>query len=84
MRFGRKGPVKDEPKYKTEEEKELAREYSSGYGVGFKMMEKMGFKNIAKGLGREETGIHKPVEAQRKTAFTMKDSDPLVRAKDES
>ena len=37
------------------------------------MMEKMGFKNINKGLGKNETGTHKPVEAVMKTAFTMKD-----------
>lgn len=37
------------------------------------MMENMGFTNITKGLGKNESGIHKPVEAQRKTAFTMKD-----------
>ncbi len=33
----------------------------------------MGFKNINKGLGKNETGTHKPVEAVLKTAFTMKD-----------
>ena len=33
----------------------------------------MGFKNINKGLGKNETGTHKPVEAVMKTAFTMKD-----------
>lgn len=34
----------------------------------------MGFSNITKGLGKNEAGIHKPVEAQHKTAFTMKDT----------
>ena len=41
-----------QPRYKTEEEKELASDYRTNYGVGFKMMEKMGFKNITKGLGK--------------------------------
>lgn len=63
---------KVEPKYKTKEEKELAKEFQDGYGVGFKMLEKMGFK-VNKGLGKDLTGIHRPVEAVFKTAFTMKD-----------
>lgn len=46
------GKPKIEPKYKTEEQKELAKDYINNYGVGFKMMEKMGFKNIDKGLGK--------------------------------
>lgn len=37
------------------------------------MLEKMGF-NLSKGLGKEEKGITKPVEAVFKTAFTTKDS----------
>jgi hypothetical protein len=36
------------------------------------MMEKMGFK-VNKGLGKELSGIHRPVEAIFKTAFTLKD-----------
>jgi hypothetical protein len=32
----------------------------------------MGF-NINKGLGKNETGTQRPVEAVRKTAFTSKD-----------
>ena len=77
------GKPKVEPKYKTEEEKELAKDYKSNYGVGFKMLEKMGFKNITKGLGKDETGRQKPVEANRKNAFTMKD-DTQTRRKEES
>lgn len=72
MKMGK--PAPPPPKYKTEEEKELAKSYKQGYGVGFKMLEKMGFSNITKGLGKNEAGIHKPVEAQHKTAFTMKDT----------
>ena len=45
------------------------------------MMEKMGFKNISKGLGKNETGRQKPVEANFKTAFTMKDDHPKQKAK---
>jgi hypothetical protein len=35
----------------------------------------MGFK-VTKGLGKEETGIQRPVEAVMKKAFTMKDEAP--------
>jgi hypothetical protein len=52
--------AKAEPKYKTQEEKDLAKDFSQNYGVGFKMLEKMGFK-VTKGLGKEETGIQRPV-----------------------
>ena len=52
----------------------MAKEYKDGYGVGFKMLEKMGFSNISKGLGKNETGIHRPVEATHKTAFTLHDN----------
>ena len=37
--------------------------------MGFKLFQKSGFTNITKGLGREETGITKPVEAIYKTKF---------------
>lgn len=42
---------KVEPKYKTQEEKDLAKDFNQNYGVGFKMLEKMGFK-VTKGLGK--------------------------------
>lgn len=80
MKMGK--PAPQPPKYKTEEEKELAKEYKESYGVGFKMLETMGFKNISKGLGKNETGIHKPVEAVHKTAFTMKDSAAAKQKKE--
>lgn len=80
MRMGK--PAPPPPKYKNEEEKELARSFKESYGIGFKMLESMGFKNISKGLGKNESGIHKPVEAVHKTAFTMKDSVSGHRAKE--
>ena len=75
MQMGRPNHHKTEPKYKTEEEKDKASDFKANYGVGFKMMEKMGFKNITKGLGKEETGRNTPVEANAKSAFTMKDDN---------
>lgn len=75
LKAGRPKVAKAEPKYKTEEEKTLAKDFNQNYGVGFKMLEKMGFK-VTKGLGKEETGIQRPVEAVMKNAFTMKDETP--------
>ena len=74
LKMNRPKQVKAEPKYKTQEEKEMAQDFSQNYGVGFKMLEKMGYK-VTKGLGKEETGIQRPVEAVMKTAFTMKDEE---------
>ena len=53
LKISRPSKFKVEPKYKTEEQKELAKEFSQGYGMGFKMLEKMGFK-VTKGLGKDE------------------------------
>ena len=83
MKTNRPKVPKIEPKYKTQEEKDLAHEFNAGYGVGFKMLEKMGFK-VSKGLGKEEAGIQRPVEAVMKTAFTMKDEPARKAAKEES
>ncbi len=38
MRLGKPAPPKAEPKYKTQEEKDLAKEFTESYGIGFKMM----------------------------------------------
>lgn len=60
LKMNRPRTAKAEPKYKTQEEKEMAQDFKQNYGVGFNMLEKMGFK-VTKGLGKEETGIQRPV-----------------------
>lgn len=82
LKMNRPKAPKVEPKYKTQEEKDLAKDFNQNYGVGFKMLEHMGFK-VTKGLGKEETGIQRPVEAVMKTAFTMKDEAPKKKGKKE-
>ena len=82
LKMNRPKTAKTEPKYKTPEEKEMAQDFNQNYGVGFKMLEKMGFK-VTKGLGKEETGIQRPVKAVMKTAFTMKDEVSQKKAKED-
>jgi hypothetical protein len=38
MKMNRPKVPKIEPKYKTQEEKDLAKEFNASYGVGFKML----------------------------------------------
>lgn len=82
LKLNRPRVAKAEPKYKTQEEKDLAQDFKQNYGVGFKMLENMGFK-VTKGLGKEESGIQRPVEAVIKTAFTMKDEVPQKKANEQ-
>lgn len=43
----------------------------------------MGFK-VTQGLGKELSGIHRPVEAVFKTAFTLKDQPERHKPEDEA
>lgn len=51
MNKGRKYNENHNKKRLTPEEREKEQEFIQGYGVGYKMLEKMGF-NISKGLGK--------------------------------
>jgi tuftelin-interacting protein 11 len=61
--------VIEKPKQKkTVEQVSLEHDYREKYGVGYKMLAKMGFI-AGEGLGKEGKGIKAPVDAVFKTAL---------------
>ncbi|EAS04805.2 G-patch domain protein (macronuclear) [Tetrahymena thermophila SB210] len=63
----------------TQQEMIEAKMHKENYGKGFDMLQKMGFK-LGKGIGKEEQGRAKPVEAQFKQSFTMQDNYKQMEA----
>ncbi|KAL4464197.1 hypothetical protein ABPG73_002737 [Tetrahymena malaccensis] len=63
----------------TQQEMNEAKMHKENYGKGFSMLQKMGFK-LGKGIGKEEQGRAKPVEAQFKQSFTMQDNYKQMEA----
>ncbi|KAL4483897.1 hypothetical protein ABPG72_013903 [Tetrahymena utriculariae] len=63
----------------TQQEMNEAKMHKENYGKGFAMLQKMGYK-LGKGIGKEEQGRAKPVEAQFKQSFTMQDNYKQMEA----